>query len=410
MRTFAERQDALKRLGWEVSVKSEYRGHAPDREPHDLEIFSSVVLPLTGNDWVRLCAHAEREGYPSCLRTEEKNDDGQHLYERSEYLDWDEGPLEEAQRRVQIWLYRGGCIGVEELVEVGDALRERGDDQWGKGERNPFAERTPEALAEAVEFRLANPEAWFPAWTKIALLYHLVRDHYEPEIPNAQHERTDELEGAFRLVSRMAWVFGIGDLFSNRTLKTGTTEAANYLIQLYRFLPAFNVVYERARRLAPEPVEGWALVDLEAGEGEVAENRLGYCIYATRAEAERIVGLWRRSRAQREDECCTPVNLRKPVDEKIGIRAVRVSLDQGIEFLDEGAEPKPRVKWKARPHWYEEETEDVTMLFEQYAQTRSLFSRTHPVEKPVATHVAYEEALMAWQEAAKFFGGDDGDG
>lgn len=409
MRTFAERRDALERLGWEVSVASEYRGKLPNREPHDLEIFSSVVLPLTGNDWVRLCAHAEREGYPTCLRSDLTDEKGRHLYERSEYLDWSEGPLKEAQRVAQVFLYRGGHVGVEELVELGEMLRDHGGEYWGD-ERNPFADRTPEELAEVVEFRVANGDQWFSAWGKIALLYHLVKDHYEPKVPEAQHERTDELEGAFRLVGGMAMVFGMSNFFSNRSFATETTENVNLLIQLARFLPAFKVVYERARDLAPEPIEGWALVDLEQGEGEVAENRLGYCIYATRGEAQRMIDLWRRTQDEYEDEVSTPRKLRTPIEEKIGIRAVRVSLEHGIEFLDDGAEPRHRLKWKAKPHWLEEETEDLTMLFEQYARTRFRVLEHRPDEGwKTANRVAYEEALASWQEAAKFFGErDDG--
>src|SRR5690606_35974603 len=141
-----------------------------------------------------------------------------------------------------------------------------------------------------------NPSAWW----KIALLYHIVKDYYKPKAPKAQSLNSNEIEGALLMINRLSWSIGMDDFFkkSSSAQRSPTTESAQKIMRLYRFLPAFKTVHERLRELAPESVEGYAIVDLDKGEGEVAENGLGYCIYATRSEAERYLGFIQKGRDQ----------------------------------------------------------------------------------------------------------------
>lgn len=397
MKTFGEKKAALERLGWRVSLADEYRGKpGVDRQKHDLDLFSYVRLPLTPQDWCRLCMGDDAEGAPA-LACGEQDENGEELYWALDCYGWSHSDLKEPRRILRSWFYEGGHVSISELVQFGEFVRDHGDDFWEEG-TNPFKDRTPEEIAEYVGYGVKGE---LSPLGKIAVCYHLTKDHYLPDVPEAQHERQDEISGAFHLVHSMAYVFGMGDFFTNRTWETKTTEDANLTMRLRRFVPALKIVYERVKEIVPESIEGWALVDLEAGEGEVAENGLGYCIYATKAEAERLLEQWREGQRQHEDECCTPRKLRdKPIDERIKIRAVRVSFEDGIEFLDEGAEPKPRIQWKRKPHWYQTETEDLRMLFHQYCETRTLLC-----ERDREKHrTAYEEAFYAWEEAAKFFG------
>jgi len=383
MKTFAERRAALEKLGWQIDLESEYRGKpGVDRERYGLELFDSVRLPLTPRDWCRLCMR-EGEQYLA-VETEEGT-----RYERSEYIGGCCGNMSAVQDVLNGWFRDGGWVEAHELVALGEAMRDHGD--------KDFEDIQPDELAKRVETFLEAEDKPSSAWTKLSLLYHLVKDHYKPKIFSAQSLRSDELEGAFRLVSRMAWTFGMGDFFTRESPLTNTTKEAQKVMRLYRFMPAFKLLYERARELVPEPIEGWALVDLQKGEGEVAENGYGYCIYATKPEAQRILDLMENARSQYKER--PPRDLEKF---SLKIRAVRVSLDKGIEFLDEGEEPKPRIKWERRPSWLKEDVEDVEMLFKQYCQERSLLLKQ--IESGEYNPV-YEEAQRAWEEAARFFGG-----
>lgn len=385
METFAERKAALERLGWKYSLEYEYRGEVgKGRQSYDLELFTSVRLPLTPRDWCRLCM---REGDEYLGVETEKGT----RYEDSEYVGGCCGNMSAVQDTLNGWFRDGGWVSAHEIVAIGEAMRDHDD--------ATFDDIAPEELAKQVE-EVASLEPkegqYLPAWRKIALLYHLIKDHHKPDPPTAQHLRTDEIEGAFHLVSRLSWAFGMGDFFSRGSSTTGTTEQVQKIMRLYRFLPAFKVIHERARELAPEPIEGYAIVDLEQGEGEVAENHYGYCIYATKPETQRVLELINRAREQYEES--EPRNF---AESKLRLRAVRVSIDEGIEFLDEGEGPKARIKWKRRPSWLKEDVEDVEMLFEQYCQQRS---RLSPREKKDEYDPTYEEARLAWSEAAQFFG------
>jgi len=392
MRTFKQRREALDRLGWKVTVATEYRGTPPNREQHDLDLFSHVRLPLTARDWVRLIV-PDNAGPPEALIVDARGQDGEALYERSEYVGWEEG--KEAQRAVLGWLLDGGGTSVADLVTVGELMR----DHFGNDpEENSFADRSPEELAEVVELTARENRDDLTAWGKIALLYHLVKDHYTPEVPEAQHANRTDLDAAFHTVGHMSWAFGVRDLFTAPVAET--QENATLLVRMARFIPALRTVHQRIDEIFCGPVEGWALVDLHAGPGEIAENGNGLCVFSTRAECERLMDLWRQMQHEYEDDVCTPPRLRgTPVDQRIGIRPVRISLETGIEFLDDGAPPaqRPARKAERRPHWLREDVEDPHMLFDQFFKGTVWKDRERYPD-------AYEAALQAWLEAAQFFG------
>lgn len=401
MKTFAERKAALERLGWTARVHREYRGEpGKGRREHDLELFSSVDLPLTPRDWCRLCM--DSEATPAVLQVDEKDEEGRQLYEGSENISWEGDDAKVVQRKVNEWFYNGGSCSVASLVEVGDLLR----GHWGDSEDNAFGTYTPERLAEAVEGylkvrdELEKENGYLPSWGKIALMYQLVRDHYTPEVPEAVHENYPEIEAAFHTVGHMSWAFGVRELFGFKP-EGGTQMSATFQMMLARFLPALRTVYTKISELVPEPVEGWALIDRNAGDGEIAENGRGMCVFSTKADCEHLIRMWEQTEEEHEDEVCTPRKLRErsPIRERIGIRPVRISVENGVEFLDDGVEPKvrPPISPERRPHWLEEPMEDVGGLFKQWVKKWTWGDQDqHPRE--------YDAAYNAWTEAAEFFG------
>lgn len=382
MKTFAERKATLERLGWKVSVETEYRGEVP-RQPHNLEIFKSVRLPLTPRDWCRLCMR-ESEDYLS-VETEEGT-----KCEYSEYVGGCCGNMSAVQDTLNGWFRDGGWVEVRDLVELGEAMRDHGDES--------FEELSPEKLTEAVDNYLKFQEQpketqYWKAWGKIALLYHLVKDHYVPEA-KTRGQYGDTLEQSFKVVSRMAWTFGMGDFFTRDRGTSATTDNAQKTMRLFRFVPALHEVYERVRELAPEPVEGWAIVD-EEHNGDVAENGYGMCVYATKREAQRIIDLFKRAEEEYEEKPS------RNLENRFKLRAVRISVDKGLEFLEPGTQPRPKIKKRRRPHWLEEETDSVEELFEQYTKSWDDLDKDQNERR-------YEIALRTWKDAAAYFDEKEG--
>lgn len=378
MKNFAERKAALETLGWKYTVEKEYRGEAP-REKHSLEIFKEVRLPLTPEDWCVLCMR-EGDEYVAELTPWKPRRGG-------EYIGGCCGNMSAVQDQLNAWFRDGGWVKVHDLVELGEAMRDHGDED--------FSEQPPETVAEGVKAFVfmrdhPDPTRCFSAWGKIGLLYQLVKDHYVPEA-KLRGQYVDDLEQSFMLVSRMSWTFGMGNFFTRGNATSNTTNNAQKLMRLFRFVPALQQIYERIQEIAPEPVEGWAVVDQEHN-GDVAENGYGLCVYATKPEAERIIKLFQEAEAQYEEKLSPSTQ-----EARFKARAVRISIDKGLEFLEPGTAPRPKIKKNRKPHWVTEETDNVSDLFEQYTKSRYNLTKEHDSS-------AYLEARMAWSEAAEYFG------
>jgi hypothetical protein len=167
-------------------------------------------------------------------------------------------------------------------------------------------------------------------WEKIALCWHLVRDHYSPEVPHAIHKNVAPLDAAIRILARSLEYFSLGHFFVPEGQDSEETQIeASKLIVLARLLPALKTVNEHIHELGVKPIEGFALVDREQGPDAVCSNGYGYCVLATRAEADELFRLWVEQAEQyQEDE------RKKHLHDHIGIRPVRVTREKGIEFLD----------------------------------------------------------------------------
>lgn len=324
--SFEERKATLESLGW--------RFHATEKG------FTKVFLPLSPRDWCRLCMRTgEANLY---LSTGEKDEGGNELFEASEYIGGCCGNMSAVQDQLNSWFRDGGEVDAHEIVDLGEAMRDHGDDTFADDVSD---ERLRHVVAEVQKG--TEPQAW----GKIALLYQLVRGHSVREAVRASAPHVTELESAFRLVSHFSFVYGMRDFFTgSQRIEAPMTANANLIMRFAKFLPALGLLHDRAKQLVPEPVEGWALVDLDRGEGEIAENGIGLCIYATRIEAEKILGYFEG----------------REKGPKLKIRAVRVSLDKGIEFLDEGAAPGLKVPRDQFPHWATSAAEDVEIMCEQY--------------------------------------------
>lgn len=335
MNTFAERKDALERLKWEFVLEE------PPYDTQDLELFKFVRLPLTPYEWCRLCMRDENED--------------------SEYVAGCCGTMSAVQDTVNEWFRNGGRVHVKELVELGEAMRDHGDFE-------EFKDTTPENITKEIEAFLHRRES-FSAWRKIGLLYQIVKDHYEPEgAKDPPHVIKDDLERAFMLVHRMAWSFGMGDFFKKTSTLSQTQSNAQRIMRLFRFVPALRQIYEHVQELTPEAIEGWALVN----HGEVVENTYGLCIYATKTEAERAFRLIEQAHQQKTPEKSSP----KFQKREFKIRAVRVSTDKGIEFLEPGILPlHSEIRSQDLPHWLEEEPDNVEDPFEQWGEAAKWFSK-----------------------------------
>jgi hypothetical protein len=164
---------------------------------------------------------------------------------------------------------------------------------------------------------------------------------------------------------------------------------------MVKFVPALRTMMERIGDILPGPIEGWALVDLNVGPGEIATNSNGPCVFATKSECENLLSLWSKARDIHTDEYSPLPQLQKS---KFLIRPVRITLDQGLVFLDDGEEPvvRPVCVPTPSPYWLREAVEDPHMLFDQFAANYVWGNQeAHPM--------AYDAALSAWVEAAQYF-------
>lgn len=176
-------------------------------------------------------------------------------------------------------------------------------------------------------------------WFVLCLMWHLVKNHYlvaEPE--RAFPDHASPLDKSLRIVERVSFAYAMKRLFREvegaPKVIPDSQEMANLNITLYRFIPAIKHLHEEAHKLSPGPFNGWAIIDKTAGEKglTIAKNGGGYCLYETKDDIEALFDRWQRQ----QDETEEPAYKRAPVRERMGIRPVRVTLEEGLVFTDTG--------------------------------------------------------------------------
>lgn len=350
---FEKSKELLDLLGWRYSA-TETR-------------FTQVWLPLTPEDWCALCMR-EEAGYLS----NRKDEDGDAVYRASEYMGGCCGSMSYVQDQLNGWFRDGGYVSAQEFVELGKAMRDHNCGGESESYESVDAILKSPYVLDAI-LRIENRDLLplliqkvhkevhrTDAWIKLALLYQLIGEDYAPKAPKAQFIKRSELQAAFHTVANFSYVFGLRD-FMDSEHTPRTKKNAQLIMMMAKFLPALRIVHERAHELCPEPIKGWALIDLSVGEGEVAETMTGPCIFATKTEADTMVRIQREYDEEEEKETSRRAQLK--------VRPVSLSLEKGLEFLDDGEAPSLRAFWPW-PHWVTEPVEDIHMLWEQYAKYR----------------------------------------
>ncbi len=307
MATFAERAALLDQLGIKYHRGEEWRGEPPNRGPQPIDVFEGVLLPLSPVEWMSVAMR-----------------DGDH------YLGGCCGAMSALQDEIEhVFRFESGWAKCRDLARMASIIENHDE----IGEKVPWNDLpTPiEDLVKALGLGTSGL-AFDPLtpWEKIALCWHLVREHYSPEVPCAVHKNVTPLDGAIRILARSLEYFSLGHFFVPEGQDSEKTQIeASKLIVLARLLPALKTLNEHIGELGVEPIEGFALVDRERGPDAVCSNGYGYCILATRAEADELFRLWTKQAEQYEDD-----DRKKHLHDHIGIRPVRVTREKGIEFLD----------------------------------------------------------------------------
>lgn len=149
MNAFEQRKAILENLEWDFTLEYEYRGKPGDRKEFKLELFDAVQIPLTPEEWCRLC-----------------------MRDSSEYVGGCCGNMSAVQDVLNEWFREGGWVKVHELVDLGEAMRDHGDDDFKDVDSSDLNGKVGDFLniKKSQELNLS-------AWSKIALLYHAGATH-----------------------------------------------------------------------------------------------------------------------------------------------------------------------------------------------------------------------------------------
>lgn len=291
---FAEAAAILKSLNVEFGQTEEWRPKKPPRKPHPLPFFKSVRLPFTPEEWCRLMMSGGDCYIGGCCGTSSAMQD----------------------ILARVFRFDSGWMDTEKLAELAMLYVGHGE----RKERPNF---------KALGNRDAAIKNWprLDPWAKLAFLWHMVKDCHVPKVPSAPPPELPPVENAIDILQQGLYALNFHGFFAPEDAPASQTQA-DRLMTLYRLLPALRTLSGKIGELNPGPLEGYALIDKEGG-GEVAVNGYGHCVYRTRDEAEAMLKTWRA-----EDDEHKLKEERKPIDEQIGIRQVRVSMEKGIEFLD----------------------------------------------------------------------------
>jgi hypothetical protein len=315
MDEFDKRVGMLAALGAEVTFVEEWRPEEPPREPHPLKLFKSVKLPLTAREWCEL-----------------------FMADGAFYMGGCCGTMSALQSDICHTIRMdSGWFDIEELAEIAETMAHHecgGEDdvevRFAKIPRSKSLGDLVVTFKAALEGPERGKDQMIDVWQIMALVWHITKDFYAPKVPRAEGSHLSETERAIRvLANTFKWLS-----WEHMFQAVGTPDAAplsqtktNRAMALYKMLPAWKTVAEKMGELDLGPVEGFALIDKEAGPEEVCSNGRGYCVFGTQVEVDDLLALWRQQDKEYE------VEKRKPIDERIGVRRVRVSAEKGIEFL-----------------------------------------------------------------------------
>jgi hypothetical protein len=398
---FADAKALFDQCGIDYGLEYEYRGKGEERKSHSVEVFSDVRLPLTARDWVRLCMREPEPYLPAG-----QMDDGTPLYERSEYMGGCCGNMGAVQDRVNGWFRDGGRVSAAQLVGVGEAMRDHDDDDGDE-----FSDKVTLAQLKEAADQFKNPEK-MRAWQKIGFCYQLVKHCYGAKLPSAARDHIEPMEEALNVVSGIASALRWDRIFGRNEADL-VKHKATRIRALQEFGPAIKLLHEKFQDMVPEAIEGWAFVDLEAAEDrvgtwdQIATMRSGLAILASKEEAEELLSIWRENDKEFKEEGRRGLR-EKTVDERVALRPVRVSMEEGLVFLDR--DPHPPLRWPAgnkdrRIGWLQGKEPVEDRLYEIWAEGWAYEKDDHEGR---GSDMWYH-AQKAWDAAAEYFGGEGDD-
>ncbi|NJO18700.1 MAG: hypothetical protein HC877_24130 [Thioploca sp.] len=283
-------------LGIKYRVEREFRPKNPPRSPYPIQVFEAVFIPLTAESWCRLC-----------------------MSEGDYYVGGCCGAMSHIQDLINdVFRFESGWITTEQLEKVAVCIRDHGD----FGGRIPFA--TDKSVEDLVTEARVNWDKCDP-WDRIALCWHLVKNYYAPKIPNAFGDHLSEVDKSVAILSHGLLALSWGRLLYKHP--PDSQEKANRSHLLHRLLPALKTLVEGIHTLDFGTVDGFAIIEKEKGNEAIASNNYGLCIFETEEEVNHLLNLWKRQQEEYE------VQERKDIDKLFDVRRVRVSLENGVEFL-----------------------------------------------------------------------------
>jgi len=305
---FKKRMDYLDSFGIKYRLKTEYRGKGEDRAEYFLQLFNSVELPLTPKEW---CSIAMSEG--------------------ENYMGGCCGTMSAVQDKIEYCFRIGsGWIDIGDLAEIFELIKSHGDNY-----SYYIALKKKGSLDQKVEECRSKWEN-LNVWDKIALIWFLTKDYYESEVPCPDRDDRPEIYNAIGRMShtfhRLAITHAFeGDKYIRKEREITNQDHANYLLDLYRVLPDLKMIMEKIKTLDLGPMEGYALVEKEGGTA-ICSNGYGLCIYKDMTEVKEMFKMWEQTERERKETRNVRYNGKQTVRDFIGVRPVRVTFENGLEF------------------------------------------------------------------------------
>lgn len=304
--TFEQAVAHLKTLGVEFTQDYDYgkRG-TEERHRFDVPIIRNVRLPFSAEEWCSLCM-SEGEHYigPCCGTTSAAQDVLNYAFR-----------------------FGGGWMDTGKYAEMADLLANH-DPISGPFSFDKRPRSVPKAVAQA-----SSEWASMGPWSKMAIIWHVVREFADVNPPRAAFpKRQSDLDAALHVAEASLRTLSYERLFGsfeNARPRT-SQDKAKRAFGLAKLIPAIRIIQGKIAELYEGPVDGYALIDKEEGPESITSNGLGLCVYATREEVDEVLEIWRAQEKEYEERR----KRTKPVDERIGVRRVRVTMEKGLEFLD----------------------------------------------------------------------------
>jgi hypothetical protein len=302
METFAERLQLFEEFEIHIQRAREYRGSPPDRQAVDLDLLEGVVLPLTPDEWGTLC---QRDG--------------------EAYIGGCCSALSSVQDQMQ-GIYRdNGYVTCQHLDEIVQTLRQHDGDDF------PLA---PDISLDHVVNTARTEWVDYSPWLKIIFTWRLTEGCFTMAQPDSFGPHTAPLDRAMGVLAHSLRYLKLSRFFhgADGDMTTSTSEIqgqASNMLATARLLPALKTLNQHIDELKLPPIEGFVLVNSN-NPSEVLHNGFGHCFYLNEADIHELVESWRKSKEEHQDE------VTKPKFETLGWRRARISVEKGVEFLDDG--------------------------------------------------------------------------